>query len=87
MMTANKLSTIAAPLRDRCAVFRLPEVTPQVAGQMFDAVARGVPGLDPDVLEMARRSVLAAAERGGMSLRRIKRILEQLDDEPAALLH
>jgi hypothetical protein len=30
---------------------------------------------------------VAAAERGGMSLRRIRRILEQLDDEPAALLH
>jgi len=87
IMTANKLSMIAAPLRDRCAVFQLPEMTPQVAGQMFDAVARGVPGLDPDVLQMARRSVLAAAERGGMSLRRIKRILNRLEEEPAPLLH
>jgi hypothetical protein len=87
IMTANALSPIAAPLRDRCAVFQLPEVTPQVAGQMFDTLAKGFPELDPEVLYMARRSVVAAAERRGMSLRRIRRILEQLDDEPAALLH
>jgi hypothetical protein len=87
VMTANDLSPIAAPLRDRCAVFQLPEVTPHVAGQMFDTLAGGVPELDREVLQMARRSVVTAAERGGMSLRRIRRILEQLDTEPAALLH
>lgn len=87
IMTANALSPIAAPLRDRCAVFQLPEVTPQVAGQMFDTLAKGFPELDPEVLYIARRSVVTAAERGSMSLRRIRRILEQLDAEPVALLH
>lgn len=87
IMTANRLSTIAAPLRDRCAVFQLPAVTPKLAGEMFDTLARAFPELDPEVLYMARRAVVAAAERGGMSLRRIRRILERLGDDPAAPLH
>ena len=87
VLTANDLSTIAVPLRDRCTVFQLPEVTPQVAGQMFDTVARGFPEVDPEVLQIARRSVVAATERRNMSLRRIQRILDQLEEEPAPLLH
>jgi hypothetical protein len=54
---------------------------------MFDTLARGFSELDPEVLYIARRSVVTAAERGSMSLRRIRRILEQLDAEPVALLH
>lgn len=87
VLTANDLAPVAAPLRDRCAIFQLPEVTPTIAGQMFDTLARGFPKLDHEVLQMARRAVVAAAEHGYMSLRRIKRVLDQLEEEPAPLLH
>jgi len=87
VLTANDLARVPAPLLDRCTLFRMPEVTPAVAGLMFDTLARGYANLDPHAMSAARSAVTAAAARGHVSLRQIKRILEALACDPPMLLH
>ncbi|MBR2655573.1 MAG: AAA family ATPase [Loktanella sp.] len=87
VLTANDLDMVSAPLRDRCLVFEMPEVTPEVAALMFDTLAKKYIGrIDPDLLAMARAEVIAAAATSDVSLRQIIRILEILaSDEPPTL--
>lgn len=87
VLTANDLDLVSAPLRDRCLVFEMPEVTPEVAALMFDTLAKKYIGrIDPDLLAIARAKVIAAAATSDVSLRQISRILEILaSDEPPTL--
>lgn len=88
ILTANDLERIPAPLRDRCQVFRMPVVTPVVAGLMFDTLAGPMlTKIDPDVVAMARSAVLRAATRGHVSLRQIRRVLDATAGECSVLLH
>ncbi|SFE92562.1 AAA family ATPase [Roseivivax sediminis] len=87
VLTANVLEDIPAVLRDRCRVFLMPEVTPGVAGMMVDAMARDFPQLDAETLSVVRREVTRTAARGKMSLRIIRRILEDVSRPPGLLLH
>ncbi len=85
LATANDLSTIPEPLRDRFRILRMPTPTiehlPALAGQMLDALAleRGVPvdmlgELAPDELEVIGRVW------GGGSLRKLRTAVEATVD-------
>lgn len=88
ILTANDLDQVPAPLRDRCCVFHMPDVTPHVAALMFDTVYRGIDAdIDPQVAAMARDAVIKAAGRGHVSMRQIKRILDTLAADLPCLLH
>lgn len=87
VLTANDLARVPAPLLDRCVLFRMPEVTPEVAGLMFDTLARDYPDLDPHSMAAARSAVTATAARGHVSLRQIRRIFDTLARDPPMLLH
>jgi hypothetical protein len=87
VLTANDLDRVPAPLLDRCTLFRMPEVTPEVAGLMFDTLAGDHSDLDPHFMSAARSAVTAAAARGHVSLRQIKRIFDMLAYDPPMLLH
>lgn len=88
VLTANDLDLVPAPLRDRCLVFHMPEVTPSVAAMMFDTLAKQHGSeVDPDVLAMARAEIIAAAAASHVSLRQIRRILEMLAAEHPLTLH
>lgn len=88
ILTANNLDQVPAPLRDRCRVFQMPKVTPPVAALMFDTLQHGIDvDLDPQAVAMARDLVIAAAARGHVSLRQIRRVLDALAADPFVLLH
>lgn len=87
VLTANDLDRIPAPLRDRCTLFRMPDVDPNVARLMFDTLACDCPDIDPVLLSQARSAVITAAARGHVSLRQIKRILDRLSHDTPMLLH
>ena len=87
ILTANDIDRVAAPLRDRCTVFRMPTVTDEIAAMMFDTLSRDFPMIDPEALGLARTAVLDAAERGHVSLRQIRRILLMLAAEPPQTCH
>lgn len=88
ILTANDLESVPEPLRDRCHVFRMPEVTPQIAGLMFDTLLRECDAeVDEDTCSLAREAVIDAAGRGHVSLRQIRRILERLGTADPQILH
>jgi ATP-dependent Lon protease len=88
ILTANDLVSVPEPLRDRCHVFRMPEVTPQIAGQMFDTLLRECDAeVDEDTCNLAREAVIDAAGRGHVSLRQIRRILERITLAAPQILH
>ncbi|EPX76456.1 AAA family ATPase [Salipiger mucosus] len=87
VLTANVLEEIPAVLRDRCRIFLMPEVTPEVAGMMVDAMARDVPQLDVETFALVRREVMRMAACGKMSLRIIRRILEDVSRPSGRVLH
>lgn len=88
ILTANNLAAIPEPLRDRCHVVQMPEVTPEIAGLMFDTLLREI-DVDPDedACSFARAAVIDAAGRGHVSLRQIRRILERLGATDPQILH
>jgi len=88
ILTANDIKHVPAPLRDRCRVFQMPDVTPHVAALMFDTVLGTMDAeIDPQVVAMARDAVINAAGRGHVSMRQIKRILDSLVADPPRFLH
>jgi hypothetical protein len=88
ILTANDLESVPEPLRDRCHVFRMPEVTPQIAELMFDTLLREHDGdVDENTCSLAREAVSDAAGRGHVSLRQIRRILERLGAADPQILH
>lgn len=88
ILTANDLEQVPAPLRDRCRVFQMPDVTPHIAALMFDTVNQTIDAeIDPQVAAMARGAVVSAAGRGHVSMRQIKRILDRLAADPPCFLH
>jgi ATP-dependent Lon protease len=88
VLTANDLELVPGPLRDRCQVFRMPEVTPAVAGLMFDTLAGPMlTDVDPDVVGIAKSQVLRAAARGHVSLRQIRRVLDAIAADYPEPLH
>ncbi|MFX0547337.1 AAA family ATPase [Roseovarius sp. S1116L3] len=85
VLTANDADLIPAPLRDRCRVFHMPSVTPDMALTFFDRLARDI--CDADGLKSAARAFVARQARlGRISLRQIARLVETLrssdDGEP-----
>lgn len=88
ILTANDLGGVPEPLRDRCHVVLMPEVTPEIAGLMFDTLLREIDAdLDEDACGLAREAVIKAAEHGHVSLRQIRRILERITLAVPQLLH
>lgn len=88
ILTANDLAGVPEPLRDRCHVVLMPEVTPEIAGLMFDTLLREVDAdLDEDACGLAREAVIKAAEHGHVSLRQIRRILERITLAAPQILH
>ncbi len=88
ILTANDLDNVPAPLRDRCRVCKMPDVTPDIAALMFETVHRTINAeIDPQVVAMARHAVITAAGRGHVSLRQIRRIVDTLAADPPRLLH
>jgi hypothetical protein len=88
ILTVNDLESVPDPLRDRCHVFRMPEVTPQIAGLMFDTLLREIDAdLDEDACGLAREAVIKAVEHGHVSLRQIRRLLERITLAVPQLLH
>ena len=88
ILTANDLGGVPAPLRDRCHVVLMPEVTPEIAGLMFDTLLREIDAdLDEDACGLAREAVIKAVEHGHVSLRQIRRILERITLAVPQLLH
>ena len=88
ILTANDLGGVPAPLRDRCHVVLMPEVTPEIAGLMFDTLLREIDAdRDDDACGLAREAVIKAAEHGHVSLRQIRRILERLGAADPQILH
>lgn len=88
ILTANDLGGVPEPLRDRCHVVLMPEVTPEIAGLMFDTLLREIDAdLDEDACGLAREAVVKAAEHGHVSLRQIRRILERITLAVPQLLH
>jgi hypothetical protein len=88
ILTANDLEAVPEPLRDRCHVVQMPEVTPQIAGLMFDTLLREVDAdVDQDTCGLVREAVIDAAGRGHVSLRQIRRILERLGAADPQILH
>lgn len=88
ILTANDLGGVPEPLRDRCHVVLMPEVTPEIAGLMFDTLLREIDAdLDVDACGLAREAVVKAAEHGHVSLRQIRRILERITLAVPQLLH
>ncbi|WP_281968270.1 AAA family ATPase [Roseovarius nanhaiticus] len=85
VLTANDVDRIPAPLRDRCRVFHMPNVTPDMSLAFFDRLARDV--CDADGLKAEARAFVARQARSGrISLRQIARLVETLrssdDGEP-----
>lgn len=85
VLTANDASCIPPPLRDRCRVFHMPEVTAGMALVFFDRIARDI--CDADGLKDRTRVFVAErAALGRISLRQIARLVETLrnsdDGEP-----
>lgn len=77
-------------MRSRVAAGRpgLPEVTPQIAGLMFDTLLREVDAdIDQDTRGLVREAIIDAAGRGHVSLRQIRRILERLEAADPQILH
>lgn len=88
ILTANDIDLVPKPLRDRCRVFQMPDVTPPVAALMFDTVHQTIDAdIDPQVSAMARDAVIKTAGRGHVSMRQIKRILDSLAADPPRFLH
>lgn len=88
ILTANDLGGVPEALRDRCHVVLMPEVTPEIAGLMFDTLLREIDAdLDEDACGLAREAVVKAAEHGHVSLRQIRRILERITLAIPQLLH
>lgn len=88
VLTANDLETIPAPLVDRCHVFPIPAVTPDVASVMFETIVQSQENdMDPELLDFARREVVAAARRGHVSLRQIQRVIESTFNASDELFH
>ncbi len=88
ILTANDLGGVPAPLRDRCHVVLMPEVTPEIAGLMFDTLLREIDAdRDDDACGLAREAVIKAAEHGHVSLRQIRRILERITLAAPQILH
>jgi hypothetical protein len=88
VLTANDLDRVPAPLRDRCQVFRMPVVTPSVAGLMFDTLSGPMlTDVDPDVVGIAKSQILRAAARGHVSLRQIRRVLDAIAADCSEPLH
>ncbi|QFT61916.1 AAA family ATPase [Roseivivax sp. THAF30] len=87
ILTANDLQAVPDPLVDRCTVFRMPEVTPSVAGLMFDAIARNHEVIDQELLCQVRDMVIGASRTGSLSLRTIQRVLAGLEQLPGNVLH
>ncbi|WP_416883150.1 AAA family ATPase [Marivita sp.] len=88
VLTANHLSAVPRPLRDRCHIFHMPLVTPDVAAQMFDTLLRDFDAdIDDDVCRAVRAAVIEAAEHGHVSLRQIRRILERIAAAGPQILH
>jgi len=88
ILTANDLDRVPAPMGDRCQVFQMPELTPNVACLVFDTLAAQAPAvIDPEFLAMARTEVITAAASGHVSLRQIGRILNQLARDQPLTIH
>jgi hypothetical protein len=88
ILTANDIRLVPRPLRDRCHVFHMPLVTPDVAAQMFDTLLRDFDAdIDEDVCRLVRAGVIEAAEHGHVSLRQIRRILERIAAADPQILH
>lgn len=88
ILTANDIDTVPAPLRDRCMVFRMPRVTPDVAGLMFDTLSRAArTEIDPDLFAIAKTRVIAAATQRHVSLRQIRRVLEAIAADRPEMHH
>lgn len=88
ILTANELGRVPKPLRDRCHIFHMPLVTPDVAAQMFDTLLRDFDAdIDHDICREVRAAVIKAAERGHVSLRQIRRILERIVAADPQILH
>ena len=88
ILTANELERVPKPLRDRCHIFHMPLVTPDVAAQMFDTLLRNFDAsIDEDTCRLVRAAVIEAAEHGHVSLRQIRRILERIVAADPQILH
>ena len=87
ILTANDLHAVPDPLVDRCTVFRMPEVTPAVAGQMFDAIARNHEVIDQELLCQVRDMVISASGTGKLSLRTIQRVLAGFEQSTVNVFH
>ncbi|WP_324755189.1 AAA family ATPase [Roseovarius sp. Pro17] len=85
VLTANDADRIPAPLRDRCRVFHMPELTAEMALAFFDRIARDICGAD-GLKATARTFVAYRVASGKISLRQIARLIETLrssdDGEP-----
>lgn len=88
ILTANNIGTVPPPLRDRCLVFQMPPMTPDIAGLMFDTLARAVrTEFDPDLFEIAKTRVVAAAVQRHVSLRQIRRVLDAISADRPEMIH
>lgn len=85
VLTANDGHLIPPPLRDRCRVFHMPEMTQDMALAFFDRLARDICGED-GMKAQVRAFVAGQASTGDISLRQIARLIETLrggdDQEP-----
>ncbi|MCU9847824.1 AAA family ATPase [Defluviimonas sp. WL0024] len=78
VLTANDPDRIPAPLRDRCRVFHMPEITSDMAIQFFDRIAQDIG--DNDGLKAEARAFVAGSASGPnrLSLRQIGQVVEIL---------
>jgi hypothetical protein len=66
----------------------MPPVTPDIAGLMFDVLSWAVPTeTDPDLREIARARVVAAAAQRHVSLRQIRRVLDAISADRPEMIH
>jgi hypothetical protein len=88
ILTANDLDRVPGPLRDRCHIFHMPLVTPDVAALMFDTLLRDFDAdIDEDICRVVRDAVIDAAQHGHVSLRQIRRILTRIVASDPQILH
>ncbi|MFN3973470.1 MAG: AAA family ATPase [Gemmobacter sp.] len=74
VLTANRLDTVPAPIRDRCRVFHIPNPAPADLVAVFDRQTSDID--DRELVRDARTKLTSGLASGGVSLRQLRAFID-----------